>query len=317
MRRMLKAAIVGLGGISGAHIPGWQAAEGVELVAVCDVRPERMENCKDLHCYTDFEEMLDQEKPDILDICLPTFLHTKFALTAMKRGIHVLCEKPVSLEPGDVELLYKTAQENGVKFMVAQVLRFWPEYKLLKEIYETERYGKLLSGEMERLEAHPGWSWDSWMIDEKRSGAVPFDLHIHDLDFMVYAFGKPADVRHFRSHRPDQDYVHAVYAYPGFQIASEAAWYGGGYPFRASFRFQFEEAVVAYENGKLSIYLKGGEVVCPFDEHQSVQFGQIPTGDAYANEIAYFADCVRLDREQEIVKKEELETVLNILKSLD
>lgn len=313
---MLKAAIVGMGGISGAHIPGWRSAEGVELVAVCDVREERMENCKDLHCYTDFEEMLDKEKPDILDICLPTFLHTKFALAAMKRGIHVLCEKPVSLETDDVDLLYRTAEENGVKFMVAQVLRFWPEYRLLKEIYDTGRYGKLLSGEMERLEAHPGWSWDSWMIDEKRSGAVPFDLHIHDLDFMVYTFGKPEDVHHFRSHRPDQDYVHAVYTYPDFQITSEAAWYGGCYPFRASFRFQFENAVVAYENGKLSIYLKGGEVITPFDQ-PSAQFGEIPTGDAYANEIHYFAECVRLNREQTTVRQEELRTVLEILNGLN
>lgn len=44
---------------------------------------------------------------------------------------------------------------------------------------------------MHRLSGIPKWSWDDWMRDEKRSGLVPFDLHIHDLDFIVYAFGKP------------------------------------------------------------------------------------------------------------------------------
>ena len=122
-----------------------------------------------------------------------TFLHTKFALAAMKKGIHVLCEKPVSMEVGDVDLLYRTAEENHVKFMVAQCIRFWPEYVLLKEIYDTGRYGKLLSGEMERLGCYPKWSWDGWMMDEPRSGFVPFDLHIHDLDFVVYAFGAPSN----------------------------------------------------------------------------------------------------------------------------
>ena len=50
---------------------------------------------------------------------------------------------------------------------------------------------------MGRLGAYPAWSWDNWMMDEKRSGLVPHDLHIHDLDFLVYAFGKPeASLKH-------------------------------------------------------------------------------------------------------------------------
>lgn len=314
---MLKVGLVGLGGISGAHIPSWKETEGAELVAVCDVRPEQLAHAEGLRQYTDFHQMLDEENLDILDICLPTFLHTKFAVEAMERGIHVLCEKPVSLEIEDVDLLYRTAEKNGVKFMVAQVIRFWPEYQLLKEIYDTKRYGKLLSGEMERLGVHPKWSWDSWMMDEKRSGAVPFDLHIHDLDFAVYAFGAPSKVTHFRSKRPDQDYLNAVYSYPEFSITTEASWYAAGYPFHMSFRFQFEDAVAAYENGKMSIYLRDDRVICPFEEANAGEFSQLPQGSGYTNEIQYFVDCVRYDRPQTIVKQGELETVLQILKQLD
>ena len=152
---MYKVALVGLGGISNTHLPVWKELDDCELVAVCDTRPEQMDAYPDARHYTDFYEMLEKEKLDILDICVPTFLHTKFALAAMKKGIHVLCEKPVSMEVGDVDLLYRTAEENHVKFMVAQCIRFWPEYVLLKEIYDTGRYGKLLSGEMERLGCYP------------------------------------------------------------------------------------------------------------------------------------------------------------------
>ncbi len=314
---MYKVALVGLGGISNTHLPVWKELDDCKLVAVCDTRPEQMDAYPDARHYTDFYEMLEKEKLDMLDICVPTFLHTKFALAAMKKGIHVLCEKPVSMEVGDVDLLYRTAEENHVKFMVAQCIRFWPEYMLLKEIYDTGRYGKLLSGEMERLGCYPKWSWDGWMMDEPRSGFVPFDLHIHDLDFVVYAFGAPVKVDHFRSKQTDQDFLHAVYSYPDFFVSVEASWFAAPYPFHMSFRFQFEEAVVAYEDAKLSIYQRDGKVICPFDDTDAAEFTQLPKGSGYANEIHYFYDCVRQNKPQNIVKKEELETVLKILKDMN
>jgi predicted dehydrogenase len=93
------------------------------------------------------------------------------------------------------------------------------------------------------------------MMDEKRSGLVPFDLHIHDLDFMVYAFGMPKVSRQFRSKRPEQDFISVSYDFDGFSINTEASWYATCYPFTAQFRFQFEKAIVANENGKMKIYL--------------------------------------------------------------
>lgn len=184
---MLKIALVGVGGISGAHIPAWESMDDAELVAICDIRPERMENYPDKRHYTDFDEMLEKEDVDILDICLPTFLHADFAVKAMEKGINVICEKPISLKREDVQRVYSTAKNNNVCFMIAQVLRFWPEYEVVKSIYDSGKYGKLLSASMRRLGGIPKWSWDDWMRDEKRSGLVPFDLHIHDLDFIVYA----------------------------------------------------------------------------------------------------------------------------------
>ena len=89
---MLKVALVGVGGISGAHIPAWESMDDAELVAICDIRPERMEKYPDKRRYTDFDEMLEKEDVDILDICLPTFLHADFAVKAMEKGINVICE---------------------------------------------------------------------------------------------------------------------------------------------------------------------------------------------------------------------------------
>lgn len=314
---MLKVGLVGVGGISGAHIPVWEAMENAELVALCDIRPERMEKYEGKRCYLDFDEMLANEELDILDICLPTYLHADFAVKAMEKGINVITEKPISLKEEDVERVYSTAAKNNVKFMVAQVLRFWPEYVLLKEIYDSKKYGKLLSGTMIRLGGYPKWSWDGWMMDEKRSGLVPFDLHIHDLDFMVYAFGMPKVKYQYRSKLPDQDYISLIYDFGEFSINSESSWYSSCYPFTAEFRFQFEDAVVSNENGKMVIYLRNDEKI-DLSQDAEGDTGNInlPKSDAYANEIHYFVDCVVNDKPVEKIKPEELECVLKILNSL-
>lgn len=312
---MLKVGLVGVGGISGAHIPAWQSMEDVELVALCDVRPEQMTRYPELRQYTNMDDMLAKEQLDILDICLPTYLHADAAVKAMERGIHVLSEKPVSLKTEDVHRLYETAKRNNVRFMVAQVLRFWPEYVYLKEIYDSGRYGKLLSGRMARLGHMPGWSWDNWMKDESRSGLVPFDLHIHDLDFMVYTFGKPKQVSSFRARRPDQDVFTAVYQFDGFYVDSEATWYAAPYPFHVAYRFQFEKALIVLD-GALTVYEVDGKTFTVGADGGETGGIELPPTNAYANEIRYFADCVKAGRDADRVKEKELETVVKILKGI-
>lgn len=312
---MLKVGLVGVGGISGAHIPAWEEMAETQLVALCDVRPAQMEKYADKHRYTDIDEMLEKEQLDILDICLPTYLHAEVAIKAMNKGVHVLCEKPISLKEEDVARVYGAAGKNNVKFMVAQVLRFWPAYEMLKGLYDNGTYGRLLSGVMTRVGNIPKWSWDGWMQDETRSGLTPFDLHIHDLDFMVYAFGKPINSTVDRSKLPEQDYFCATYRFEqGFFIHSEAAWYAGCHPFTAGFRFQFEKAVVVLENGRLTAYPTEGDKQV-LDGAAAAASGVInlPSTNAYANEIRYFTDCVLKDAPIQKVKADELETVLQYL----
>lgn len=171
---------------------------------------------------------------------------------------------------------------------------------------------------MTRLGSYPAWSWDGWMMDEKRSGLVPFDLHIHDLDFLLYAFGMPKNVTDFRAKYPEQDYINAIYEFDGFFITTEASWYASPYPFAMKFRFQFENAVVAMEDsGKLIIYERDGKIL-DLSEEEKGETGDInlPKSNAYANEIHYFANCVLQDVPADKVKPEELQAVIEILKEL-
>ncbi len=317
---MLKIGMVGMGGISRAHRNAWAQIPEAQVIAVCDIRPEQADVAAEAtggKAYYDFDSMLAAETIDILDICLPTYLHADFAVKALDHGIHVLTEKPISLKIEDVERVYGAAERNHKNIMVAQVLRFWREYEALKAACESGKYGKLLSGHMTRLGNTPKWSWDGWMQDPERSGLVPFDLHIHDLDFMVYAFGTPEKMSCHRARGEKQDYFTAVYEYPGFFICAEAAWFNCGYKFQSAFRFQFERAVMEYKGGTLITYLENGETETLEEEAAGEENGiNLPKSNAYYNEIRYFVDCVLAGKPCDKVKPGELRTVLDLIAQL-
>lgn len=315
---MLKVGLVGVGGISAGHISAWDSFKEAELVALCDIRPEQMKEYKGKKHYTDFDEMLKNEEFDIVDICLPSYLHAEYSIKAMEKGINVICEKPISLKREDVKRVYGAARKNNVKFMVAQVLRFWPEYVFLKDIIDTEKYGKLITGSMQRLNIYPKGRWDEWMLDESRSGLVPFDLHIHDLDFLVYTLGRPQGAKSYRSRAGEQDVIEVIYDFNGVYVNCESAWYSARIPFIGDYRFQFEKAVVIFRDNELKVYLNDGTVITEGGKGKSEeeQSFYIPKSDAYANELRYFLDCVLSNNEPDIVKPDELEAVLDVLNSL-
>ncbi|HJD24196.1 MAG TPA: hypothetical protein H9694_08660 [Firmicutes bacterium] len=154
------------------------------------------------------------------------------------------------------------------------------------------------------------------MTDEKRSGLVPFDLHIHDLDFLVSVLGAPQSVKTARAKRPDQDSLSALYEYDGAFTSAESAWYAPKVPFAATFRFQFEKAAVIFDGQKLTAYEIDGatrDLSAGGQEESGVI--HFPKTDAYADEIAYFADCVANSKPVDKIKPEELKTVLDILKA--
>lgn len=318
---MIKVGIVGIGAISNSHIPSWMNVEEAKIVALCDIRPEQMEKWKgklDANFYTDCDEMLKNEELDVLDICLPTYLHTEYAMKGFSHDLHVMCEKPISLSIEDIDILYDEAEKRQKTYMIGQVVRFWQEYDYVKKVYESGELGKLMSGKMSRLSGVPKWSWDGWLQDKKRSGLVPFDLHIHDADFIVYAFGAPKNAIVHRANDAMQDYFNVTYEYDGFFINAEAAWFNGRKPFAASFIFQFEKGVIEFADGKLTVYKENDEIITPFEDEgkESIEVLGLPANCGPMNEIRYFADCVLAGKSADKIKRDELKTVLGLLNNI-
>ncbi len=308
---MLKVAVIGCGNISGSHISNWLKMANVTLVALCDLERDRAEKwlrqAPKLHIYTDYAEMMDQEKPDILDICLPTYLHVQYAEDAMRRGTHVLCEKPVGLTEDEAKSVYRTARETGRCFMVAQVLRFWNEYIYLKDAIESGRFGALHYGRMYRNGGYPKTSWHGWMMKNELSRMVLLDRHIHDLDFLVYVMGKPDHYDVFRRVKGVEDILNVVYRYGEAFINAESTWYlQAGVPFTAGYFFAFDKASLSYDGKKLTVYPDEGEPFCPVEHN-----------DPYGEEIRYFAECVETGRPVTMVTEESLLNVMNVVDAID
>lgn len=192
----LKAAIIGLGGISGAHIAGWQKAEGVEPVAGADINADAVAAFAASHSlngYTDWRRMLDEEKPDLVSICTPPFLHREMAVECLARGVHVMCEKPMAGTVEDAEALAEAADRADALLMIAFCHRFHGPAMKLKEVIEVGVLGTPLffrgtfPGGRDMSTNHRG------KLALAGGGAL-MDNGSHALDLYTYLMGPIANV---------------------------------------------------------------------------------------------------------------------------
>lgn len=192
---MVYVAIVGAGFMGKTHLAAYKAMKNATVAAVCDLNEAQGRIlAEEAGCewYARGEDMLSQAEIDVVDICLPTFLHEEYALLAAKYHKHIICEKPVSLTMESLDRMLCAAQEAGVQFAVGQAVRFWPEYGKAKELYDAGAFGTVKYARASRLSEHPGWS--EWYRRPENSGGGLFDLHLHDIDYFCYLFGRVRQV---------------------------------------------------------------------------------------------------------------------------
>ena len=139
---MFKVAMLGCGSISSAHVNGWKVqGDRAKMIAVADLLEDRRNaRAADFgaKAYETADALLAAEKPDIVDICLPTALHLEYAVKAMRAGAHVLCEKPLCLSAEKAQELLAVEKETGKRMMVAHVVRFIPQYVYLRKAIEEQ-----------------------------------------------------------------------------------------------------------------------------------------------------------------------------------
>ncbi|HEY3265718.1 MAG TPA: Gfo/Idh/MocA family oxidoreductase [Armatimonadota bacterium] len=302
--KTLRVGLVGTGFMGRVHANCWVALPGAELAAIADPTAESREKCPGApEQFEDWATMLANADIDIVDVCTPTPWHPGAAIAGLEAGKHVLCEKPMALTLPECDEMLRAGEKTSANFMIAHVIRFWAEYAYLKEAVASGKYGKLRSFTCLRRMAVPMYNWEMWTHDEKRAGGIPFEGHIHDVDYVRYLMGDPKSV--YAVGVRDSTGIGQMWASYTFnderRCSAEGSWgYQPNYPFQHAFVAVLEDAVLDLSLGRdnpLLLYRPNAEPEPIKPEPQSVgsadEGGNISDLGGYYKEIEYFAACIR------------------------
>ncbi|MBQ3181250.1 MAG: Gfo/Idh/MocA family oxidoreductase [Clostridia bacterium] len=304
---MLKVGLIGCGFMGEMHANCYKNIEGVELAAVADIRKEKAEA---LACgtnaviYETGKELIENTQVDIIDICLPTFLHCEHALLAMDKVKYVFVEKPVALTYEEAQEMIKKAEATGCNVQIGQVIRFWDEYVKLKELMTEGKLGKVINANFRRISPVPTWGWNGWLSDVALSGGAAQDLHVHDVDYVLSLFGEPKEIASVKNTLGEQNsYINSLLSYDDFVVTVEGTWgLPVTHPFSATFRVVFENGVLSTESGKLMLYTNDSDEEIKIEKKDigaGASGGNISDLGGYYNELVYFTDCAKENKKVE------------------
>ena len=152
----LRVAMLGFGGIAKSHKRAYEQFETegtpIRLVAVCDIDPEQFTKVEQINLgaarpyrmdgiaqYTDLDKMLAEQSFDMVDICLPTYLHKEYTLRMLAAGKHVMCEKPMAKTAEGARQMCEAAKASGKKLAIGYQHRMKPQARYAKEYIESDK----------------------------------------------------------------------------------------------------------------------------------------------------------------------------------
>lgn len=293
----LRVGLLGLGMMGKCHHDTYGKLKGVKVTAICDVSEQKRRgevgngfgtvDTSKYKLYSKAEELFGDKEVDVVDVCLPTYLHAKYSIAGLLAGKHVFCEKPMARTSGEAKQMIAAAKKSGKRLYLSHCIRFWPSYVKAREIVLSGKYGRVQTARFCRLSPLPGWSWENWLQDDAKSGRSALDLHIHDADFVQYLFGKPKSVLSVGSgiSKKGIDHIVTRYEYAGDRlITAEGAWeYAPGFPFSMTFS-------IAMEGGTLDMTRDLALTLYP--QKGKAQPVKVPKGDGYEGELKHFVECI-------------------------
>jgi predicted dehydrogenase len=296
----MKIGILGAGAMGNAHISGFRSLNRQNAVytSVCDIDRDKCGNFArqyDLKAYSELPDFLADTDIDVVDLCLPSFMHEEYAVKIAEAGKHMLIEKPVAFTMQAAENIFNAARQNNVRVMIAQVIRFWPEYVKIKEMYDAGELGDIIGIYAARLSQLASWS--DWYKHPNKSGEALMNLTLHDIDYLHYLLGKPQSV-YSAGYRDEYGNYNDVMNIFKFASGANAVVDGSsnmtpGYPFTMKFRVLGTKGTVEYtfisgenigpESASSLMWYRNGEKALNL---------KVENEDPYGKEVQYFIDCI-------------------------
>ncbi len=198
----VKAAFIGTGGRGTYLLEGTLPLPGVKVVAVCDIKPDRLDRAASLaardqpQTYSDWRRIIDRKDVGAVYIATPCDLHVEMALAALQAGKHIYCEKPVGITPESIKRLWRAGKDSKQVWQTGLGMRSSARYRnLIGKIHEGIT-GKVVMVRAQRCAGddldHNGSSKE-WFFDAKRSGDVIVEMAIHNLDMCNWIINSRPD----------------------------------------------------------------------------------------------------------------------------
>lgn len=215
----MKYALIGCGRIAVNHLIAVDNNK-LDIVAVCDVLPEKMEQIlakrgwetrEDIKRYTDYREMLSKEKPELVSIATESGIHAEIALFCIENGVNVIIEKPMAMNIADAEKIIALAREKGVKVAACHQNRFNIAVQKMRKALEAGRFGKLSHGSI-----HVRWNRDKGYYDQAKwrgtwaqDGGALMNQCIHGIDLLRWMMGDEVVEVYGQTRQQFHDYLEA------------------------------------------------------------------------------------------------------------
>jgi predicted dehydrogenase len=209
MENDIKLAVIGIGAMGSQHVKDIQSLSGVQLSAICDLIPERMEaitSSSTTKSFTDYQDLLNSIELDGVLISTPHYDHTPVAINCFQKGIHVLTEKPIAAHMSDGKLMVEAFKEalihnSDLKFAIMFQQRTYGYWKKIKSMIDDGELGKLIRAT---------WIITNWFRNQSyydngdwratwkgEGGGVLINQCPHNLDLFQWFFGMPEKVTGF------------------------------------------------------------------------------------------------------------------------
>jgi UDP-N-acetylglucosamine 3-dehydrogenase len=276
----LGVAVIGTGFWGKNHARNYKELENTNLIAICDVNPERAKAIADQYgvkAYTDSATMLKDPEIQAVSVCTWSIKLAEEALKCLNAGKHVLVEKPMATNTEQAQMLLDTAKANDLHLTVGFLMRFIPGLQQIREAVANKKIGDLVSATAKRVTQWPERIGDVGVVK---------DTAIHDIDVMRFISGEdPVSVyakMGSMRHRQFEDYAQIMLTYESGKTAFIESNWLTPYKIRA-LNVTGSEGIMRLDYNTQELWIENAkETVSP----------RIPFEEPLKAELKHFAECV-------------------------